>query len=148
MSSCPARYGHRGYIGSRPYDGDRVPQHVQNLVVRDYCRKHGHRFLLSATEYTMPACYMMLEEVIREAPSLEGVVLYSLFMLPERDKRRRDVCRRILAAGANLHGAVENVAIRSEGELERIENVWRVRRLALDAIPAAVLGDMRADAEG
>ena len=132
------RYGHRGYIGSRPYDGNRMPQHVQNLVVRDYCAKHGYEFLLSATEYAMPACYMMLEEVVGEAPVLEGVVLYSLFMLPERAARRRDVCRRILAAGASLHGAVENLAIRSEADLAHMEDVWRVRGLALEALPGAV----------
>ena len=139
MSSGPSRYGHRGYIGSRPYDDARVPQHVQNLVIRDYCQRHGHAFLLSATEYAMPACYMMLEEVIREAPTLDGVVLYSLFMLPERPERRRDICQRILAAGASLHGAVENLTIRSEDDLESIEDVWRVRHLAFGAIPAVAL---------
>jgi sporadic carbohydrate cluster protein (TIGR04323 family) len=133
------RYGHRGYIGSRPYDGNRTPQHVQNLVIRDYCQKHGHDFLLSATEYAMPACYMMLEEVISEAPTLEGVVLYSLFMLPEQEARRRDFCRRILAAEAGLHGAVENLEIRSEADFARIEDIWRARSLALNTIPDAAL---------
>ena len=31
----------RGYIFSRPFMGERVPQHVQNLVIRDYCEKNG-----------------------------------------------------------------------------------------------------------
>ena len=32
----PARTGYRGYIGSRPVLGNRTPQAVQNLVIRDY----------------------------------------------------------------------------------------------------------------
>ncbi len=128
--SEPARHGCRGYIGSRRYDGDRVPQHIQNLAVRDYCQRHGFVFLLSATEYAMPACYMVLEDVIAEARRLEGVVLYSLSMLPTAHARRVDVCHRILRAGATLHGAVENMAIADEDDLDRVEDIWRVRALA------------------
>ena len=46
--------GHRGYIFSRPFHGNRVPQHVQNMVIRDYCQRNGLNYLLSATEYAMP----------------------------------------------------------------------------------------------
>lgn len=118
-----SRKGYRGYIGSRPYRGDRAPQHVQNLVVRDYCQRNGFVYLLSATEYAMPGCYMMLEEVAREAPTLDGIVLYSIFMLPQRRERRIELCRRILDAGATIHGAVENLAIRSAEDLERVDEL-------------------------
>ncbi len=64
---------HRGYIGSRPYFGDRAPQHVQNLVIRDYCQRNDLLYLLSATEYIMDGCYVMLEEVLRELPHIDGV---------------------------------------------------------------------------
>ena len=124
------RKGFRGYIGSRPYRGDRTPQHVQNLVVRDYCQRNGMTYLLSATEYAMPACYMMLEELIRETPTLNGIVLYSIFMLPRRADRRRELCRRILEAGATIHGAVENLAIRNEADLDRVEETFLVSEIA------------------
>ena len=31
----------KGYIFSRSFMGERVPQHVQNLVIRDYCIKNS-----------------------------------------------------------------------------------------------------------
>ena len=31
----------RGYIFSRSFMGERVPQHVQNIVIRDYCEKNN-----------------------------------------------------------------------------------------------------------
>ena len=43
------RYGYRGYITSRPFLGERAPQHIQNLVIRDYAAKHGLDYLLSVT---------------------------------------------------------------------------------------------------
>ena len=55
------RFGYRGYIASRPVRGLAQPQHVQNLVVRDYASRAKLPYLLSATEYAMPGCYMVLE---------------------------------------------------------------------------------------
>lgn len=121
------RGGHRGYIGSRAYFGDRAPQHVQNLVVRDFCARNGFDFLLSATEYAMPGSYMILEDVVREAPALDGIVCYSIFMLPEDRRRRADTVRRILDAGATLHGAVENIHVRGDAEFEQLELLWAMR---------------------
>ncbi len=60
------RHGHRGYIASRAVRGQVWPQHVQNLVVRDYAQRNDLHYLLSATEYAMEACYMNLEAVLEE----------------------------------------------------------------------------------
>ena len=40
----------RGYNFSRPFMGERVPQHVQIIVIKDFCRKKKLNFLLSVTE--------------------------------------------------------------------------------------------------
>ena len=121
------RNGHRGYIGARPLFGSRTPQHVQNLVIRDYCQQRGFRFLLSLTEYRMAGCYQMLEQAVDEAPSLDGIVLYSLFMLPEAAAARHSVYRRVLEAGATLHGAVEAFEIGCERDVARFEDLWLVK---------------------
>jgi sporadic carbohydrate cluster protein (TIGR04323 family) len=120
------RAGYRGYIGSRPYRGQRVPQHVQNLVVRTYCQRNKMQYLLSATEYAMPGCYIILNEVMAELAHIEGVVLYSLFMLPDDRERRRAIWQQVLGSGATVHGAVEDWAIRSEADVARAEDLWVV----------------------
>src|SRR5271156_6802343 len=68
------RFGYRGYIASRPVRGLAQPQHVQNLVVRDYASRTKLPYLLSATEYAMPGCYMVLESVLAELAHVEGVI--------------------------------------------------------------------------
>lgn len=120
------RHGLRGYIGARPYYGSRAPQHVQNLVIRDYCARIEKPFLLSATEYTMPGCFMMLERVLQDLPAVEGIVLYSLFMLPDDRERRAHVWDTVLQQDAVLHAAVEGYEIRSEEDVRRVEDIWRI----------------------
>ena len=124
------RQGYRGYVASRVVRGQVWPQGVQNLVIRDYAQRNGLTYLLSATEYAMPGCYMNLEAVLEELERIEGVLLFSLFMLPERRERRRAVYDRVLAAGTSLHGALENLSLREEGDVRRIEDIFAADRLA------------------
>lgn len=125
-STVTERRGLRGYIGSRSYYGSRAPQHVQNLVIRDYCARIEKPFLLSATEYAMPGCFMMLERVLQDLPDVEGIVLYSLFMLPDERARRAHVWETVLEQGAILHAAVEGYEIRNAEDVQRAEDIWRI----------------------
>ena len=120
--------GYRGYIASRPILGHRTPQQVQNLVVRDFAAKHGLPFLLSATEYTMAGCFLVLEGVLNEIETLDGMIIYRLFMLPSDDCRRRHVYERILSAGATLYAAVEGDRITNTADIERVEDIWQVMK--------------------
>ena len=38
----------KGYIFSRKFYDERVPQHIQNLVLRNYCQMNKLNYLLSA----------------------------------------------------------------------------------------------------
>lgn len=125
MSETPL--GCRGYIASRPIMGFRVPQHVQNLVIRDHARRHGLAYKLSATEYAMEHCYMMLAQLLDELPQLDGVIAYSMFMLPQRAERRRAVYHRILTSGRRLHAAVEDLTLATDDDVRRWEDVFLVQ---------------------
>ena len=118
----------RGYIFSRPFMGERVPQHVQNLVIRDYCERNRLQFLLSATEYTMPSCHLIFEQILGELSDLHGLVAYSLFQLPENEERRQSIYQQVLQQTKSLHFAVEGLNASTALEFERIEMLWRIRQ--------------------
>ena len=119
----------RGYIFSRPFLGERVPQHVQNLVIRDYCNKQRLQYLLSATEYAMANSHLILQQVLEELSILDGIVFYSLFLLPE-DKTERDrVINFILKKEKTIYFAVEGLRMNNKTEHERIENIWQVKKV-------------------
>ena len=56
----------KGYIFSRNFYRERVPQHIQNLVLRNYCEVNKFQFLLSATEYSMKGSSLMLAKLVKE----------------------------------------------------------------------------------
>jgi sporadic carbohydrate cluster protein (TIGR04323 family) len=99
--------GYRGYITSRPVNGVPYPHKIQNLVVRDYCRRKGLVFLLSATEGSIPDSFMMLNGVLDQLTTVRGIVLFSQFLLPPLRAERQKIYDRVLAAGAELHAAFE-----------------------------------------
>ncbi len=123
--------GYRGYNGSRPYHGLDFPQNVQNFIIRNYCQKHQLTMLLSASEYRMPGCYMILEEVLSGIESLDGIVLFSIFMLPESATSRKRIYETILSAGRSLHGALEDVSIKTQADIQPIEDILRLNKIAL-----------------
>ena len=129
------RQGYRGYIASRPVRGQTTPQQVQNLVVRDYARSNGLAFKLSATEYAMPSCYLMLNTLLDELSSLEGIICYSIFMLPQRASRRSEIYRRVLDAGCARHAALEGMAIAAPEDTYRVEDLFLVDQFAAAAPP-------------
>lgn len=117
----------RGYIFSRPFMGERAPQHVQNIVIRDCCDRNGLRYLLSATEYAMQDCHLILRQVLDELHSIDAIALYSLFQLPQDQVERERVYSRVLSLGKTLYFAVESLKLSSEAERERVEMIWKVR---------------------
>ena len=122
--------GYRGYVYSRTILGERIPQAVQNLVIRDYCARNQFTYLLSATEYAMPECFMILDGVCKELNKLEGLVAYSLFMLPDNSEKRWEIYNDFIESDTALCGAIEGTIIRSVDDAERFEQLWAVRQIA------------------
>lgn len=115
--------GYRGYIVSRPVRGVSYPHRVQNLVVRDCATRHNLLYKLSATEYAMPGCYMMLSDVLAQLPQLQGIILFSLFVLPQRAEERCAIYDRILEAECELHAALEEMVLKDRSEIESFEEM-------------------------
>ena len=82
--------------------GERVPQSVQSLFLRDYCSKNNLKFNLHAVEYTMDKCFLVFESCLKELENFDGIVMYSLFQLPENDDKRRKYFARRVKRRSNL----------------------------------------------
>ena len=98
----------KGYIFSRPFMGERVPQHVQNIVLRDYCEKNNFIFLMSATEYSMKNSHLMLFQTLNDIKNFDGIVFYSLFQLPENNITRKKILDKILKMKKEIHFSLEH----------------------------------------
>ena len=118
----------RGYNFSRPFMGERVPQHVQNIVIKDFCTKNNLNFLLSATEYSMIDSSYILSELINDLDNLHGIVAYSIFQLPEDNKKRKEFLRKILKKKKNIFFACENLKVTNNIEMKAIDTIWKIRK--------------------
>ena len=107
--------------------GERVPQHVQNLVIRDYCEHTGLHFLLSATEYAMPNCHLMLEKILSELAEIDGLVAYSMFQLPENGMHRQRIYDQVLSGQKSFYFAVEGFKANTWEACQRVETLWQIR---------------------
>ena len=121
--------GFQGYVTSRTFQGQRVPQHVQNLVIRDYCKNRGMIYLLSGTEYAIPGSTMILKQILNRLEKLDGIVFYSLFQLPENTQDRIKIYQQVIACNKSIHFAVETLMLNEEQDCHRLEDIWGVHQI-------------------
>lgn len=146
--TTPNRHGYRGYICARMGGGRSAPQHIQQLVMRDYCQKKGMEYLLAATEYRMPGCTMILDAVMNGLDHLEGIVMYSLYLFPDSREKRMEIYWRLIDKGCALHTAVEGIVIKNWDDANRIEDTWLVKEVLDEQDPSAIAWLTAWDATG
>ena len=124
--------GFQGYIFSRSFMGERAPQHVQNIIIRDYCNKKNIHYLLSATEYTMENSTLILKQLINNLHLVDGIVAYSVFQMPEDDIERQNIFGKILSSNKEIHFAVEGLSLYNSDTFYQIESIWQVKKTIPD----------------
>jgi sporadic carbohydrate cluster protein (TIGR04323 family) len=127
------RIGLRGYVSSRPFGGFAIPVPLQSLALRDYCTRNGKLYVLPVNENSFAHSYMVLEGLVTDLSAYEGVVMYSMHMLPLRSERRRLVYRNILDQGCQLHLVLEDLVISAPQSIERAEELIQFAQLASQA---------------
>ena len=86
-------------------------------------------YLLSGTEYAIPGSSLMLQQLLDELEQLDGIILYSLFQLPEKKSSRLKIYQQVLAQKKSLHFAVETLVLQAEQDCQRIEDIWGVHQI-------------------
>jgi sporadic carbohydrate cluster protein (TIGR04323 family) len=107
--------------------GERVPQHVQNIVIRDFCQRKNLHYLISEAEYAIKNCYLILENILEDLNNLDGIIAYSIFQLPENKKNRYVVYQKIIDQKKIFYFAVEDLKLDSIEQCQVIEDLWGIR---------------------
>lgn len=120
--------GFRGYIFSNPIDGNFIPQRVQNLVIKDYASRKKLYFKLSATEYKTKK-QLHLFSVLKKIKFIDGMIFYSLFMLPVNSIDRNKIYKKFLDNEKELHFALEEMTIKTIKDVNKIEQIFLIKKL-------------------
>ena len=115
----------RGYIFSRNFsDGSFVDQSIQNSVIRQACEKNLYNFKLSATEYGMKNCFLMLEKLIEDLKSknIDGLAFYSIYQLPagEIKKKLFDI---VLKKKKKIFFSKQNILVKNKNDINKLDEL-------------------------
>lgn len=124
------RRGYRGYVTSRPFGQYSIPVPLQSLALRDYCQRMGLLYVLPVNENIFPHSYMVLEGMVQSLADYEGVVMYSMHMLPQRQERRRTIYESILKQGCSLHVVLEGIVVADANDVEKLEELIQLNQIA------------------
>jgi sporadic carbohydrate cluster protein (TIGR04323 family) len=140
VSARPNRSGYRGYVTCREFGGLKIPVPIQALTMRDYCARKKFLYKLHVNENIFPHSYMVLESLVRNLEGLEGLLVTSVFMLPERPDRRRAIYEHIYRQDVTLHFVMEDMVLARPGDEAAAEEILAVYH-TLKKCPAFVPGE-------
>ena len=111
----------RGYIASGSFRGNRIPQHIQNQIIRNYCEVNGMNYVLSRAEYWFEnkTSFSQLWAALNEGNT--DVVFYSIWQLPDDKDLRRKILKHCIHNSINLHFACERIQANKEEDISEIE---------------------------
>ena len=116
----------RGYIASGPFRGNRVPQHIQNIVVRHYCLQNDLQYVLSRAEYSEQMnknC--QLWSALREG--YNNIVAYSIWQMPRSKKDRNRIFEFAIENNIRIHFACEQLLLTNFDCLVDIDSLMGVQ---------------------
>jgi sporadic carbohydrate cluster protein (TIGR04323 family) len=128
-----ARQGLRGYVTARGFGPYVIPVPVQSLALRDYCARKKFVYVLPGNENCFPHSYLVLEGLISDLALYEGIVMCSMFMLPQRAERRRRLCQHVFDQGCAIHLVIEDMVVAGQQDVENLEQLLLIDRLAAQA---------------
>ena len=121
----------KGYISSRKLnDGNFIPQKVQNLVIRSACEDKKFKFNLSATEYGMNECYLILNQILKdlEKNKYDGVAFYSIEQLPSDMKKIKLIFETVIKYKKVAFFSLENILVKNKKHLANILDIIKLKK--------------------
>mgnify|MGYP003953510615 CR=1 FL=1 len=138
---------YRGYLTSRPLLHGRTPQHIQNIVIRNYCLKNDLDYLLSVAEVAMEDGYFMLEQLLNELSNYSGIVFFSIFQLPSNVWSRKRIFEAMIGQNLSMHFAAEELYCATLSDVARVEDIYLVAHVIEQALSSRKLKAVVQDAE-
>ncbi len=126
----------RGYIFSRNFsNGKFVDQSIQNSVIRQACEKNNYNFKLSATEYGMKNCFLMLEKLIEDLKDnqLDGIAFYTIYQLPANANRHK-ILNIVLKKKKKIFFSKENITIKNKHDAIKLDELINLIDIQKDCL--------------
>ena len=77
---------YQGYVKLQSFNNIYLPPAIQNLIIKNYCEQNNFIFKLSVNEQNIKNCYMELFFILRNVKKIDGIIMNSIYMLPQDTK--------------------------------------------------------------
>jgi sporadic carbohydrate cluster protein (TIGR04323 family) len=107
------------YAGWNTFFSKYIPLPMQRAIIEPYCHKHKINYIDYHFENEHLDWLPGLEHYIKERP--DGIVLCSMYSLPDDVVRRNELLNLAVDLGVELHFANELCSLKSKDDLEKIQ---------------------------
>ena len=111
------------YAGWNTKFSNEIPLPMQRATINQYCSKYG----IEINDYQFESEYCDwqpgLEKYITGL-GIQGIVLCSIYCLPDSKKRRKELLQLAIDNNVELHFANELTYVRESKDIEKIENIF------------------------
>ncbi len=115
-------------MSSRLIDGSLISQKIQNLVIREFCKKNKLFYNLSNVEYIYEGCFVGLYEIIAKVKYLDGIVAFSFHQLPKNNDERKKILFKLIKAKKFFYFANENLVVHNMSTFLRLESIIQIHK--------------------
>lgn len=107
------------YTGNNTEYDKEIPQILQRMSMDQYCREYGVGINCVQFENEHLSWMPVLEKLIQDG--VAGIVMGSIYSLPDDAQRRRHILDLALRQGTEMHFANEYIVMRDQNDLELID---------------------------
>lgn len=109
---------YQGYVKLKRFNNIYLPPAIQNLIIKNYCEQNNLIFKLSVNEQNIQNCYMELFFILRNIKKIDGVIMNSIYMLPQNAKDFNLFCRLYSKRNIEIIFIFENQKVNSLKDLK------------------------------
>jgi hypothetical protein len=109
---------YQGYVKLKSFNNIYLPPAIQNLIIKNYCEQNNLTFKLSVNELNIENCFMELFFILRNIKKIDGLIMNSIYMLPQDIKDFNLFCSLYSKRNIELIFIFENQKVNSLKELK------------------------------
>ena len=107
-----------GYVTSRSFGPIMMPVPAQNSCLREYVNRRGGNYILPALESNYANCYHQLFGTIKTIKENSVLIMYSILMLPDEEKKRKKIYDLASSKNMNFAFVMENLETSNQFRIE------------------------------
>ena len=129
----------RGYCTPNRFGEYKIPIPAQNIIYRDYCKKHNFNFSLSRNELFFKESYIIQNEILKELDQIDGILMCSFFMLPKNEIKAEKFLNNLIELKSEIHFVLESVIIKNHKDVENLKEIIKLKKISAHCLDLQII---------